>query len=345
VATIADVAEKAGVSVSTAARVLSGTGYAADDTRRLVLEAAKDLGYVPNRIARSLRTRRTQLIGLLVGDVENSFYSVIARHVESVAKDAGYHVVLCNSDDDPDIEREYLQLLDGVRVDALIVTPTSKNRRSLARLIDKDIVIVQMDRRVDGLRADAIVVDNEAGAESAVSHLIEAGHSLIGILTGELTVPTARQRLAGYERALEEHGIPVRPELIRSGSFHREHAIEDATALIGAHPTPTAIFAANNILAEGVLVALGERGLRVPRDMSVVAFDDVEWMSMVDPPLTTVQQPTKDMARGAAELVLRRLREGTADAPTTMVFRTRLVERASVAAVPKRKEATAASSP
>ena len=344
-ATIADVAEKAGVSVSTAARVLSGTGYAADGTRRVVLEAAKDLGYVPNRVARSLRTRRTQLIGLLVGDVENSFYSVIARHVESVAKDAGYHVVLCNSDDDPDIEREYLQLLDGVRVDAVIVTPTSKNRRSLVRLIDKDIVIVQMDRRVDGLHADAIVVDNEAGAASAVTHLVEAGHSLIGILTGELSVPTARQRLAGYERALKDHGIAVRPELIRSGSFHREHAIEDATALIDAHPTPTAIFAANNILAEALLVALGERGLRVPRDMSVVAFDDVEWMSMVDPPLTTVRQPTKDMARGAAELVLRRLREGMTDQPATMVFRTRLVERASVAAVPKRKEATAASSP
>ena len=341
-ATVADVAKEAGVSVSTAARVLSGSGYASDDTRRLVLEAAKALGYVPNQIARSLRTRQTRLIGLLIGDVENSFYSAIARHVESVAKDAGYHVVLCNSDDDPAIERDYLTLLAGMQVDALIVTPTLKNRRDLTRLLEEDIVIVQMDRKVDGLDADAIVVDNEAGAASAVTHLIEAGHSPIGILTGELSVPTARQRLTGYERAMAEHGIEVRPKLIRSGSFHREHAIEDATELLAAKPTPTAIFAANNFLAEGALVALGQRGLRVPRDVSLVAFDDVEWMSMVDPPLTTVRQPTKDMARGAAELVLRRLQEGTTGPSTTMVFHTELVPRGSVAPLRKGRVAKAA---
>ena len=228
-ATVADVAKKTGVSVSTAARVLSGTGYASEETRRLVLDAARELGYVPNQIARSLRTRQTRMVGLLVGDVENSFYSVIAKHVEAVTKDSGYHVVLCNSDDDPKVEREYLKLLEGMRVDAVIVTPTSKNRRHLASLMEKDIVIVQVDRRVEGLDADAVLVDNEAGAVSAVSHLIEAGHTRIGILTGELEVPTANQRLAGYERTLRDHGISVSKSLIKSGSFHREHAIEDAT--------------------------------------------------------------------------------------------------------------------
>lgn len=336
-ATIADVAQKAGVSVSTAARVLSGRGYAAEDTRRLVLEAAKDLGYVPNQIARSLRTRQTQMVGLLIGDVENFFYSVIAKNVESVAKDAGYHVVLCNSDDDPDIEREYLKLLEAMRVDALVVTPTSKNRRDLARLHDKGMVIVQVDRRVDGLAADAILVDNESGAEHAVSHLIDAGHRQIGILTGDLAVPTAQQRLAGYERALGEHGIPVRRELVKTGSFHREHAIEDATDLIRVTPAPTAVFAANNILAEATLIALGQDGQRVPRDVSVIAFDDVQWMSMVEPSVTAVRQPVADMARSAAELVLRRLREGREGPPSTIVFRTQLVERASVAPVRKSK--------
>jgi DNA-binding LacI/PurR family transcriptional regulator len=335
VATIADVARKAGVSVSTAARVLSGRGYAAEDTRRLVLEAAKDLGYVPNQIARSLRTRQTKMVGLLIGDVENSFYSVIAKNVESVAKDSGYHVVLCNSDDEPDIEREYLKLLEAMRVDALIVTPTSKNRRDLAHLHDKGMVIVQVDRRVDGLVADAILVDNESGAEHAVSHLIDAGHTRIGILTGELAVPTAQQRLAGYERALKDHGIPVRPELVKTGSFHREHAIEDATDLIRAEPAPTAVFAANNILAEATLIALDHDQLRVPRDVSVVAFDDVQWMSMVEPAVTAVRQPVADMARSAAELVLRRLREGRVGPPSTIVFRTQLVERDSVGPVRK----------
>lgn len=342
-ATVSDVAREAGVSVSTAARVLSGSGYAAEDTRRLVLEAARDLGYVPNQIARSLRTRQTRMVGLLIGDVENSFYSVIAKNVESVAKDAGYHVVLCNGDDDPKVEREYLKLLEGMHVDALIVTPTSRNGRHLARLMQAGIVIVQVDRRIEGLEADVILVDNEAGAASAVTHLIEAGHSRIGILAGELDVTTASQRLAGYQRALKEHGMPIRESLVKPGSFHREHAIEDATDLIRARPTPTAIFAANNILAEATLIALEQQGLRIPRDVSVVAFDDVQWMSMVDPPVTTVRQPVADMARSAAELALRRLREGRDGRPTTVVFRTELVERGSVAAVRKVKPDKAAS--
>jgi DNA-binding LacI/PurR family transcriptional regulator len=331
------------VSVSTSARVLSGTGYASEETRRLVLDAARELGYVPNQIARSLRTRQTMMVGLLIGDVENSFYSVIAKNVESVSKDAGYHVVLCNSDDDPNIEREYLKLLEGMRVDALIVTPTSKNRRHLARLMEKDMVIVQVDRRVDGLDADAILVDNEAGAAAAVASLVDAGHTRIGILAGELDVLTASQRLAGYKRALKERGIAVRDSLVKPGSFHREHAIEDATDLIRARPAPTAIFAANNILAEAAFIALEQQGMRVPRDMSLIAFDDVQWMSMVEPAVTTVRQPVADMARSAAELALRRLREGRDGTPSTVVFRTELIERASVAPLRKVKAVKAAS--
>jgi DNA-binding LacI/PurR family transcriptional regulator len=342
VATVADVAKRAGVSVSTAARVLSGNGYAADSTRRQVLDAAKELGYVPNQVARSLRTRKTRMIGLLIGDVENSFYSSIAKHVESVTKEAGYHVVLCNSDDDAESEREHLTLLESMRVDGLIVTPTKKNRRHLARVMH-DVPIVQVDRQVEGLGADAVVVDNEGGAFSAVSHLIDAGHSRIAILTGELDVATASQRLAGYRRALSEHGISIQESLIKSGSFHREHAIEDATELIRASPAPTAIFAANNILAEGTLMALEQQGLRVPGDVSVVGFDDVQWMSMVDPPLTTVRQPLADMARTAAELILRRLREGRDGRPSTVVFETELVVRDSVAPVRSAKARKTAS--
>lgn len=341
--TVADVAKKAGVSVSTAARVLSGNGYAADSTRRLVLDAAAELGYVPNQIARSLRTRQTRLIGLLIGDVENVFYSVIAKNVESVAKDAGYHVVLCNSDDDARNEREYLKLLEGMHVDALIVTPTSKNRRDLRRLAEKGIVIVQVDRRVERLAADAILIGNDAGAMSAVTHLLDAGHTRIGILTGELDVATAGQRLAGYRQALHDRGVPVREALIKSGSFHREHAIEAATELIGARPAPTAIFAANNILAEAILIALDQQGLRVPQDMSVVAFDDVQWMSLVEPPVTAVRQPVSDMARSAAELAVRRLREKRRSQPSTVVFGTELIERSSVARVRKPKARKAAS--
>jgi LacI family transcriptional regulator, galactose operon repressor len=332
--TVANVARRAGVSAATAARVLSGRGYASDDARRAVLEAAEEIGYVPNNIARSLRTRRTMLAGLLIGDVENSFYSVIAKNVESVAKNAGYQVVLCNSNDDAETESQYLQLLDGMRVDGLIITPTGRNQRYLRRLLEKGTVIVQIDRMVEGLNADAVLLDNEAGAMAAVSHLIAAGHSRIGILTGPRDVLTARERLEGYERALREHGIPVRPELIRDGSFLHDHAIEAATELLGSRPAPTAIFAANNVLAEGCFLALGGLGLRVPRDVSVVAFDDVPWMSMVRPQLTAIRQPVADMARSAGELLMRRLRDN-GPVPSTSVFRSELVVRGSVAPIRK----------
>jgi len=334
--TVANVAQRAGVSPATAARVLSGRGYASDDARRAVLDAAKEIGYVPNHIARSLRTRRTMLAGLLIGDVENSFYSVIAKNVERVAKEAGYHVVLCNSNDDAETESQYLKLLDGIRVDGLIITPTGRNQRHLRRLLEKGTAIIQIDRMVDGLNADAVLLDNEAGAMAAVSHLIAAGHTRIGILTGPRDVLTARERLEGYERSLREHGIPVRPELIRTGSFLHDHALEAATELLTSRPAPTAIFAANNVLAEGCFLALGGLGLRVPRDVSMVAFDDVPWMSMVRPQLATVRQPVADMARSAAELMLRRLRDtGPGPVPSTSVFRSELVVRGSVA--PTRK--------
>ena len=286
--TVSDVARRAGVSVSTAARVLSGNGYASEATRRVVLEAAREIGYVPNHIARSLRTRRSRMIGLLIGDVENSFYSAIARNVESAAKTAGYQIVLCNSNDEPGAEREYLGLLQGLQVDGIIITPTSKNRAALQQLQGRGVAIVQVDRQVRGLAADFVGVNNALGAAIAVTHLLEAGHRRIGILTGPLHVQTGAQRLAGYRQVLETRGISVRPDLIRSGTFHRDHAIEDATALIGADPAPTAIFAANNILAEGCLQALQFVGRQVPQDVSVVAFDDTPWMRLVQPPITTI---------------------------------------------------------
>lgn len=328
--TIGDVAVRAGVSASTAGRVLSGSGYAGQRTRQKVLAAAEELGYVPNRIARSLRQGSTKMVGLLIADVENTFYSTIAKNVESVLKEAGYHVVLCNDNDDPNEEAEYLTLLQGMGVDGLIVTPTPQSRRPLERLQQKGMVIVQIDRRVPRLSADAVLVDNEAISARAVSHLIECGHPRIGMLSGPERVTTAKGRLAGYKRALEEHRVPWRPELVRYGSFRSDHAIADATELIRSKLRPTALFAANNILAEACVLALREQQMSVPTDMSLLAFDDLPWMSLMNPALTTVRQPIADMASTAAELVLRRLRDRQAK-PTTVVFEAELVVRDSIA--------------
>ncbi len=331
--TIADVAKLAGVSVATAGRVLSGRGYASPETQRCVQEAANELGYVPNNVARSLRLNRTMLIGLVIADVENSFYSVIAKNVESVAIETGYHVVLCNSNDNPNDEQQHLRLLEGIHIDGLIVTPTGGNCQILERMQKKGIEIVQIDRVVDGLNADAVLVDNEAGAAAAVSHLIEAGHSRIGILSGSLEVTTGKERLAGYERALREHGLPFVPELVRAGSFRQENAMTDARAVVGLNPAPTAIFAANNILAEACLLALAASGMKVPTNVSLVGFDDTKWMGLTNPPITTVRQPIAEMARKAASILLKRLQSIEMSRPATITFAPELIYRSSVASI------------
>ena len=329
--TIGDVAASAGVAVATVTRVLSGRGYASAAARAKVLAAADEIGYVPNVIARNLRLQKSDAIGLLIADVENGFYSSIAKHVEAVAMAAGHSIVLCNSNDDPTRERQYLDLLEGIRVAGVILTPTGGNRRRLEQMQRDGIKIVQVDREVHHLAADVVLVDNERGAFEAVSALIDAGHSRIGLLAGRPQVVTGSGRSEGYMRALREHGLAVDPHLVRGTSFRRDHAVEEARSLLALDPPVTAIFAANNVLAEGCLLAIKEAGLRVPEDISVVAFDDVEWMRMLDHPVTAVRQPVADIARTAARMMIRRLGESNdIEAPATIMFRAELVNRESI---------------
>lgn len=327
--TIADVARIAGVSVTTAARALSGRGYSSAEARRRVQAAAETVGYVPNFVARSLRHGRTNTIGLLVADVENSYYSSIAKNVEALAAEAGYSVMLCNTDENPAKERELLDLLEGLRIAGVIMTPTGGNKRRLQQIQRAGIVIVQIDRVVRQLAADAVLVDNEAGAYEAVTALIDAGHQRVGLLAGHPEVTTGSERTQGYLRALEDHGVPLEPTLMAGRSFRRDHALEDARELVDRKRGATAIFAANNILAEASVFAVKEAGLNIPADISLVAFDDVEWMRMMDRPITAVRQPIAEMASAATQILLRRLR-GDNGSATTLTFRPSLVLRDSI---------------
>lgn len=328
-ATITDVARHAGVGPSTVSRALSQHGYVAPATRERVLESAQALGYVSNRIARSLRTRRSGMLGLLVSDVENPFYSVIAKHVETTAKALNYHVVLCNDNDDPADEREYLTILEGLGVDGAILTPTARNRNHIERLIAKGIPVVQIDRQVTGLQADAVLADNEAGVRAAVDHLAAAGHSRIGMLAGPSSVTTGRRRFRGFMEAMKDHGLPVSPEMVRHRSFRRDHAIQEARELLEGRSRPTAVIAANNILAEACFMAIEQLGLRIPRDVSLIAFDDLPWMAMTSPKLTSIRQPIVEMTRAATNRLLDRIRDPSLP-KSTVIFRPELIVRESV---------------
>jgi len=194
--------------------------------------SAGELGYTPNRVAQSLRSKQTRTLGLIIADVENYFYSQIAKGVESVAKEAGYHVVLCNTNDDPSDEEYYLNLLVGQRVDGLIITPTSHNGRKLETLIKRGLPIVQVDRYIETILGDAVLIDNAKGAYRVVKHLIAQGHRRIGLLAGDTDVTTGRQRLRGYKQALRDHNLLVDTSLIRAGSFRRDTAEDAVHALV-----------------------------------------------------------------------------------------------------------------
>lgn len=337
-----DLARAAGTSPSTASRALSGNGYVAADVRARVLAAAERLGYVPDGNARSLRSRTSRAVGVLISDLRNPFYATLAAGIEERLRSAGYHVIVVNNDGAAEAEVEGARTFLAVRVSAAIVTPVSD--RAVRLLMNDGVPVVQADRMVDGLTCDGVLVDNTRAAEEITAHLVGLGHTRIALLIDETAWTTGAGRLAGYRSALRAAGLPMDPQLQVATSFHVEAAHAAAGALLDRRPDVTALFAANNLLAEGAFRALRQRGLRVPDDVSLVAFDDVPWMSMVSPGITTVDQHTDDLGRTCAQLVLDRIAGTAPDRPTIRYAEPSLVIRGSTAP-PHRPSAPAAGAP
>jgi LacI family transcriptional regulator len=325
-ATTKDVALRAGVSVSTVSHVLNATRFVAPERRERVLLAMRDLGYEPNAVARSLRVNRSRAIGLIISDIGNPFFTAVVRGVEDAAQAAGYIVILCNSDEDPDKEETYLRQLRSNRVDGLILAPAGVAHAYLRALVRQASPVVFIDREVPTLEVSAVVLANEPAAYAAVGHLIELGHRRIGMIIGRPEVSTTAQRRAGYERALLGARVEIDPRLVQEGGSKVEPGREAADRLLDLAERPTAIFSANNQMTIGALAAFEERGVRVPDDMAVVSFDDFAWAGFFRPPLTTVAQPTYELGRRAIEVLLRRIEDGSApperiELPGTLVVR------------------------
>ena len=308
--TINDVAKRAGVSAMTVSRVINSTGYASSETRARVEAAVKDLGYVPNALARQLRSKRTKTIALVVSDISNPFFTTIARGVEDVAASHGFSVMYCNTDEDEAEEEQYLRVLIERQVDGVLLVPARSSGESFRLLRDHRMPVVVLDRRVAARRVDTVRCDSEAGAHALASHLVELGHRDVAVLTGARTISTSVDRVAGCRRALEEAGLDLADARVLFGGFMFGHSNQAdghrmaLQVLDGQAPLPTALFCANNFIAFGAIRALRERGLHVPDDVSVVAFDDLpdEWVS--DPFLTCAAQPAYDIGHRGAELLL-----------------------------------------
>ena len=308
-ATIQDVAQHAGVSIATVSRVLNGTTYVNEEVAARVRAAVKELHYQPSRAAQALRANRSKIIGLLISDIQNPFFTALIRGVEDVANRNGYSLILCNSDENPHKEQQYIEVLCAERVAGAIVVPTSENPQKLRLFREHEIPFVSVDRRVKDRTTDAILIDNVSGAYEAVKHLIANGYRRIGAITGPVSTTTGRERLEGYRKALREEGLACDPELECIDDFKSGGGRKCANTLLDLEPSVDALFVANNLMTLGALEAIHERHLRVPEDIAIVGFDEMPWAALSSISLTTVTQPVYELGSTAALRLFQRLHD------------------------------------
>jgi LacI family transcriptional regulator len=305
--TIRDVARLAGVAPITASRVINNSGYSSESVRARVRQAAGELGYVPNSLARSLRSKQTRLLALVITDVTNPFWTTVARGVEDAAHSAGFNLILCNTDESESKQEQYLETLIQKQVDGILLVPARDKISQGELLRQQKIPIVVLDRRIPGVKADVVRCDSEEGAYQLVHTLLVSGHRQIACLCGPAGVSSAEDRLSGYRRALRAAGIEENQELIHQGAFSLESGYTMTNDLIKIKPRPTALFASNNFLAIGALRALNDAGISVPQQMSVVGFDDLPDGLIVQPFLTAAVQPAYAMGYQGAQQLIDRL--------------------------------------
>jgi LacI family transcriptional regulator len=305
---VREVARRAGVSPMTVSRVINGNGRVRPETRVAVEQVIATLGFVPNGLARGLSSRKTMVLGLIVPDVGNPFYAPIARGAESVARRAGYHVMLCNSEGSLAYEGEYIADMLERRVDGLLVVPVSDESRSSLRLLERHgIPYALIDRTVPGIDADVVQGDSVGGARALIEHLISLGHTRIAMLAESNSVSTSRDRRRGYREALEAAGLASTPDLLVETTVDLQGGYRGMLVLLDFEPRPTAVFAINNLVAAGAVKAIRERGFAVPDDLALVAFDDIEHEVALSPFLTVMPQPAESFGTIAAHLLLDRI--------------------------------------
>jgi len=301
--TIYDVARLAGVSTATVSRALNGTGQIAPATSAAIDAAVLQLGYQPNTVARSLVTKSTQTIALLLPDIANPFYAALVSGIQERALAAGSTMLLCTTEGDPEREEQYLSLLrakqvDGVLVDGLVLPP-----ERIADFVREGLPIVCLDRDIDSTSVPLVQVDNRLGARLATEHLLSLGHRRIAHVSGAPGLRISDERIGGYSDALAAAAVEHRRTLVAVGSFTEEGGYEATRALLAVSKL-TAVFAANDLSALGVMHAIAESGRRIPDDVSVVGFDDLRLAGHTTPPLTTIHQPAFEIAQRATQLLL-----------------------------------------
>ena len=326
---IRDVAKRAGVAPITVSRVINNSGYVSDETRRRVEEAIDELGYVPNMLGPSLRFNRTNTLALLVSDITNPFWTTVVRGVEDAANENGYYIILGNTDESEEKVTEYLDMMLRRRIDGFLLVPGKSNSASVQMIREQNIPVVVLDRQVSDPKVDVVRSDSRGGAYQLTQHLLALGHQHISALTGSHHISTSTDRVTGYTQAMTEANLS--PDAIRVfwGDFTQTSGFEMTKQALAVDPPPTALLAANNFIAIGALKYLREAGVRVPEDISLVAFDDLPLSLTIDPFLTVAVQPAYEMGYQATELLLNRLSDGTSRDSKEIILPVEIVVRKS----------------
>lgn len=321
---IKDVAKIAGVSTATVSRVLGNNAHIREETRQRVMEAVNQLNYRPNLIARSLRAQKSAKIGLVVSDIRNPFFTAIGRAVEDSAYDQGYSVLMCNTDENPEKEEMYLNLLHDENVAGIIFSPTQQFSAGL-KSYKSNIPFVIIDRVVKGGQVDMVLLDNIAAAYELTTHLIENGYRKLAGLFGN-TSTTGQERNKGFRKALNDHQLKPLAESFTPPRI--QNGYETVFALLDQADIPDAIFTSNSLLTAGAFQAVRHHRLRIPGDVALVGFDETTWGAMVEPPITLIAQPTEEIGRTATELLFQRIEEPTRS-PKTVILKGNLIVRGS----------------
>ena len=293
--------------------------------RETIAQAISDLGFHVNEIARGLKTSRTMTVGVLIPDLENVFCTSIVAHIENMLQRAGYSSLICDYREDVALEREKLEFLAKKSVDGFIYMPLGNQEDIVARLLERSLPVILIDRPLPGLACDTVLVDNLNAAYGAIEHLINHGHRRIGIIAGPPGIYTAQERLKGYRRVHEDFDLPIADDLILEGDYSLESGYRLMRQLLQRADPPTAVFVTNYEMTLGAIMALNESPIRVPDELSIIGFDNQQLARIVKPALTIVVQPIQAIGETAATLLMKRLRDDRTGFPVIQRLKTGLV--------------------
>lgn len=327
--TLRDIAKEAGVSTTTISRALNNKPDVSSKTKDKIIKIAKNLGYTPNLLAKSLRSKKSKTIGVVLADISNPFFSAVAKGVENAARKKSYSIILCNTDEEYEKEEEALQVLVEKRVDGLLITPVQKEYKDILRIKEQKIPLVLVGRHFDTIGTNSVVSDDSLGGFLATEYLIKKGHRKILYISGPLHISSASERLNGYKEALKKYKISFKKKLVRGYTAKMDEAYMLMEKLLKEKLDFTAIFTFSDFLAFGIMKALREEKLKIPDDVAVVGYDDIEFSSILEIPLTTVHMPKYRLGMEGTNMLIDEIEGKNSGKPQKLVIKPELIVRES----------------